>query len=100
MLSSAFAGLAGLVAADRDGATDAVSCGLASTESSLVEPGRCTQPMRTAPTPTATSASTMMPTRRSVPDFFWPPPGASDLAAILVPLLLVARRGPTLRRVS
>src|SRR5215472_13841747 len=80
----------------------AMSCAFDSTASSLADPGRWRKPMRTAPKPTAASARTTTPTMRSTPPFFWPPPWSSALAAILVPLLLVARggRGAGLRRVA
>src|SRR6185436_7615144 len=69
-----------------------------STASSLGEPGRWMNPMRTAPKPTAASARTTTPTMRSAPPPFWPPPVSSALAAILVPLLLVSRRRCARRR--
>src|SRR5262245_19928810 len=85
----------------RAGSVVVPSCGLASTVSSGCEPGRWMKPMRTAPMPIAVSASTTTPTMRSVPAPFWPPPVASDLAAILVPLLVVTRGGAAgLRRVG
>src|SRR5262252_2785262 len=82
-------------------ASAGASAGFDSTASSLLEPGRWRKPMRTAPKPTAASARTTTPTIRSTPPLFWPPPVSSALAAILVPLLLVARRGrrARLRRV-
>src|SRR5260221_6004302 len=56
--------------------------------------------MRTAPIASAAATSATTPTTRCTPALFRPPPEASDLAAILVPLLRVIHGGRSRSRVE